>query len=242
MSRKRMIDPDIWDDSKFNQLDQAGKLIFIGMITLANDQGKLRADPRILKSKVFPYNNIDLQNVEKAVQQIADLGMITYYEVAGEHFARLSNWNKYQTLTYIGKDNLPDPEQENLILNQPLTNPEETLNTNRDKRDKLIKYKTECEEFMSHFNAACGKSLSLDGKAGELRLRVISQRLGDGFSLDQLKKAVDNFSTSDWHRERGFVDVVYCIGIRDGKDNLERWLSGPVIQTKPEEDRPMRSL
>lgn len=125
MARKRMISPDIWEDEKFSKLDFVGRLLFIGLITQANDYGKLRGNPTLLKSKIFPYDDKKI-NIEEQLQQLAELGLIIVYEVNGEKFIKIKNWFKHQVLTYKGKDDIPEPPEQ--ILNQSLTNPEQILN------------------------------------------------------------------------------------------------------------------
>ena len=141
MARRRMIDPDIWQDEKFAQLNFEGRLLFIGLITQSNDFGKLRGNPKLLKSTLFPYDDDQLK-IEEYLNKLHELGIIQIYEVNKEKFIKIKNWEKYQTLTYKGKDNIPEP-----ILNKPLINPEPILNkplkASRSSRskDKLSKDK-----------------------------------------------------------------------------------------------------
>ena len=59
----------------------------------------------------------------------------------------------------------------------------------------------------------------------EQRVELIKKRLKDGFILDQLKQAVDNFVQDDWEGRSKMMDLVYCIGVRNKIDNLEKWLN-----------------
>ena len=45
MARRRMIAPEIWESSSFSKLSNFAKLIFIGLISNADDEGKGIADP-----------------------------------------------------------------------------------------------------------------------------------------------------------------------------------------------------
>ena len=129
-----MIDPDIWQDEKLSKLDYAGRLFFIGLITQSDDYGKLRGNPKLLKSLIFPYEDNHIK-IENYIKELATLGIIILYNVNQESFIKIKNWEKYQTLTYKGKDTIPEP---------PLINPEETLNKpliNPEEQDKLSKEK-----------------------------------------------------------------------------------------------------
>ena len=75
-------------------------------------------------------------------------------------------------------------------------------------------------EFLSYFNLKTGKNLRMSAP----RQAIIAARLKD-HKLEELKLAVDNFSKDDWPDRKRYLDVVYCIGVRNKIDNLERWLN-----------------
>ena len=50
VARKRMIDPNIWQSEDFSKLSTLGKLVFIGLFSLADDEGRGRCNPVYLKS------------------------------------------------------------------------------------------------------------------------------------------------------------------------------------------------
>ncbi len=43
-----MIDPGIWTDPDLGALSRDHRLIYIGTFSLADDEGRLKADPRLL--------------------------------------------------------------------------------------------------------------------------------------------------------------------------------------------------
>ena len=55
MARKRMIDPNIWQSEDFSRLSTLGKLVFIGLFSLADDEGRGRCNPVYLKSTLFRF-------------------------------------------------------------------------------------------------------------------------------------------------------------------------------------------
>ena len=106
MARRRMITSDIWNDEKIARLDKVGRLVFIGLITLANDYGKLRGNPALIATMLFPYDS-DKVNIAKYLSELSRHKCITLYKVNGEQFIFINKWFKHQTLTYKGKDTLP---------------------------------------------------------------------------------------------------------------------------------------
>jgi len=63
---------------------------------------------------------------------------------------------------------------------------------------------------------------------------LISKRLSDGYTLEQLKTAVDNFILDDWEGRSKHLDIIYCIGKQKGKpDALEKWIN--IVKDKKKE-------
>ena len=58
MPTRRMIDPEIWQSETIAALTRDQRLLFIGLFSNADDQGRLRAHPALIRSLVFPYDDI----------------------------------------------------------------------------------------------------------------------------------------------------------------------------------------
>lgn len=96
-----MISPEIWDDKNFNSLSFPARLMFIGLITNADDLGRLPANLQFLKNKIFGYDRISLKKIKKWRQEIKiKMKNVKFYH-QGEEFCQLLHWEKYQ---YIRKD------------------------------------------------------------------------------------------------------------------------------------------
>ena len=57
MARKRMIDPSFWTDEKLGECSVNERYLFMGLISNADDEGYGRANPKLLKSLLFPYDD-----------------------------------------------------------------------------------------------------------------------------------------------------------------------------------------
>lgn len=100
-----------------------------------------------------------------------------------------------------------------------------------NKRNKEKKEtNTYVDEFFSYFLLKTKKKFALI----DSRRSIIEARLKT-HTIDQLKQAVDNFVKDTWVDRHKFIDIVYCIGIRNKVDNLEKWLN---IDTKKEYKQP----
>lgn len=56
------------------------------------------------------------------------------------------------------------------------------------------------------------------------RKDLIGKRLKEGYDVEQLKMAIDNFLADDWADRMKFWDLVYIFGTRNKINNLDKWL------------------
>jgi|GEM_PF-1769645 len=120
MARKRMIDPNIWQSEDFNSLSILARLVFIGMFSNADDEGRGRAKPVYLKSVIFPYDeNIRVVDVEKTLSEISSKMSVTLYSHNENEYYQLDNWQKWQTINRPQESNIPAKP---IIIEQSLSN------------------------------------------------------------------------------------------------------------------------
>lgn len=61
MARIRMVKPEFFDDPDMGELTPMARLLFIGLWTQADREGRLEADLRRLKARIFPYDTVDME-------------------------------------------------------------------------------------------------------------------------------------------------------------------------------------
>ena len=96
MARRRMIDPNFWQSEDISRLSPFARLLFIGMISNADDEGRGRANTNYLKSIIFPYDDIRVAEVDKALSEISHNTSVVVYEVAHSRYYAFTNWKKWQ--------------------------------------------------------------------------------------------------------------------------------------------------
>lgn len=107
---KRMIDASMLQNEKVGELPMQARLLLIGMILLADDQGRVKANPSWLRSQIFTYDNIEADDVCQALCGLSDNDTITVYEVDGKQYAQFINWWNYQNLQYAQPSKFPKPK------------------------------------------------------------------------------------------------------------------------------------
>ena len=93
MARSRNIKPGFFSNEHLAEVDFATRLLFIGMWTEADREGRLEDRPRRLKMALFPADNVD---IEKMLADLDHLGFITRYTVGSFNAIQIVNWAKHQ--------------------------------------------------------------------------------------------------------------------------------------------------
>lgn len=113
-----MLHANIWESVQFTKLSRDGRLFFIGLITIADDDGRFKANPSLLRSKIFPLDEeLTTRDVQKFLDETVAAGLIAVYKIDDEIFGYHPNWEKYQTLRADRKkeSSIPPPTVDNQV-------------------------------------------------------------------------------------------------------------------------------
>lgn len=111
MARIRSIKPSMWTDERFINLGRDARLLFIGMVSHADDDGRLVASAPALIGAIFPHDDVTVRAVEKWRNEIATTGLVTLYIVGRGTYAALPGWGKHQRIQKRFPSTLPDPPE-----------------------------------------------------------------------------------------------------------------------------------
>ena len=137
MARKRMIDPSIWQSEDFSELSNLAKIVFIALFSLADDDGRGRANPIYLRNTIFPYKeDIRSTDIEKALSEISLNMSVIFYSCDGSKYYALTNWDKWQKIDKPTPSKIPE-YKENMKIE---TFDEKSTRTSRkvDEASRLI--------------------------------------------------------------------------------------------------------
>jgi hypothetical protein len=170
---------------KVSELPAMTRLLFIGLWTQADRDGRLYDNPKRIKAYLFPYDNFD---VEKGLQLLFESGFIIRYKVEGCNleccsFIQIVNWLKHQKIDKVN-------EKESLIPELLEKDYQKTITS-------LVKV----EE---------GKGRERKGKEGKevgfqppTLAEVILYFLENGFPEATAKRAFNYYSVANWKDSKG---------------------------------------
>lgn len=93
MARARNIKPSFFTNEDLVELPFEDRLLFIGLWTLADREGRLEDRPKRIKMAVFPADNVD---VDASLARLAKSGFIARYEARGIACIQVLNFAKHQ--------------------------------------------------------------------------------------------------------------------------------------------------
>ena len=134
MARPRMINPKMWENHGFNNLDYPERVLWIGLISNADDLGRGRGDVQTLKNKVFPYDKISVKKLEKWLKNLKKtMKSVRFYRVKGDEYYQLVHWERYQ---YIRKDRARTSDLPQPPVNQASTKRQPPAKTEEKRRER----------------------------------------------------------------------------------------------------------
>jgi len=109
--RKRMIDPSFWDDAEVGSLSISARLLFIGLISHADDEGRGVADTRSIRKTMFGFDmDVTVDNVQAWLDEIAvKVRNVQFYQSDNRQYYCLMNWSRYQKISHPSPSSLPGP-------------------------------------------------------------------------------------------------------------------------------------
>jgi hypothetical protein len=111
MARKRMIDPSLWSDDGFAELTPRQQVLYIGLFSTADDEGKLKGSATALALALpAAYMATPLDEIEADLEAVLErMTKIERYTVNGFVYLRFKNYQDWQKIDHPSKSKLPDP-------------------------------------------------------------------------------------------------------------------------------------
>lgn len=93
MARSRNIKPGFFTNDELAECHPLGRLLFAGLWTIADKEGRLDDRPKKIKAMLLPFDEADC---DALLQQLNDYKFISRYQVNGDCYIQISNWKKHQ--------------------------------------------------------------------------------------------------------------------------------------------------
>jgi hypothetical protein len=109
VARTRSIKPSFFKNEYLAECEPMARLLFVGLWTLADSQGRMEFRPLRIKAELFPYENCDILGLLK---QLADKGFVRAYESGDVKVLEIPTFGDHQRCHPDERDEgLPPPDE-----------------------------------------------------------------------------------------------------------------------------------
>lgn len=109
MARTRSIKPSFFKNEYLAECEPMARLLFIGLWTLADRDGRLELRPLRIKAEIFPYDNCDIGSL---LRQLADRGFVRAYESGDMKVLEIPKFGEHQRCHPDERtEGLPPPDE-----------------------------------------------------------------------------------------------------------------------------------
>lgn len=126
MARIRSIKPELPQSESMGNVSRDARLTFIQLFTLADDEGRLRGNSRMLASLLFPYDDGEDgrprttgKDVEAWMVELEREGCIVRYQIDGAAYVQIANWLIHQKIDKPSKSKIPPFDESSRTLANP---------------------------------------------------------------------------------------------------------------------------
>lgn len=107
--RIRTIKPECWQDEKVGGLTRDARLLWVGLITLADDEGRFRAMPSLIIGHALPYDDDAHRKLPQWERELESAGLVQFYEVDNVRYGAIPHWHDHQKVNRPNPSKLPAP-------------------------------------------------------------------------------------------------------------------------------------
>jgi hypothetical protein len=132
MARIRTIKPELPQSESMGRVSRDARLTFIELWTLADDEGRLRGNSRMLASLLFPYDDDAKDLIDGWLTELEVEECLVRYKVGGDTYIQISNWLIHQKIDKPSKSKIPEFDESSRIL----ANPREVSSEDQGSRTK----------------------------------------------------------------------------------------------------------
>lgn len=98
MARIRTLKPEFWADEKLAPLPPLDRLVFLGLISLADDAGRVLDNVRVIDAQLFPETP---DSSLEPLRRLSGIGRIRRgITSSGQRIVEICNWKRHQKISH----------------------------------------------------------------------------------------------------------------------------------------------
>lgn len=110
MARIRTIKPEFWQHPKTAAVSRDARLLFLGLLNEADDEGRMRYSPKRLAGVLFPFDDdVTPALLDRWIGELEFAGLVQRYEVDGGSYLAVCGFSEHQRINRKTDSTLPEP-------------------------------------------------------------------------------------------------------------------------------------
>ncbi len=110
MARIRTIKPTFWGDASVSRVSRDARLLMIGLISMADDDGRFLGSTAAINGFVFPNDDIPPAKVRKWLDELEKIKLIHLYGIDDIAYGCFLGWKSHQVINRPQASTLPPPQ------------------------------------------------------------------------------------------------------------------------------------
>jgi hypothetical protein len=112
VARIRTIKPEFWSDEKVARCSRDARLTFWGLVSEADDEGRMLYVPKKLAGVIYPHDDdVTPRRFDGWVRELEGQGIVVIYEAHGFWYLAFLNWQKHQKISHPKPRGYPPPPE-----------------------------------------------------------------------------------------------------------------------------------
>lgn len=109
MARIRTFKPSFWADEDIAELSRDARLLCLGLISFADDEGRFLASTAAISGYVYPHDDLPATKVRRWLDEVEKAGIVRLYSVNRREYGVFPNWGRHQKISHPAPSILPAP-------------------------------------------------------------------------------------------------------------------------------------
>ena len=228
----RAISINLLTSTRWQSIDDPAARLWVGILLTTDAYGATSGDADMLRATALKKLRWTRRKVEKALDVLEGSGLIERYIVDGDEWVQITNFDTHQHPEFLRKRaprKSPDPSHGRVTSSDACDSsytdgpahgrdyqslPSEASYSNNRSNSLGTPYRSIDQDVKAVYDHWVTVDTTATGSAGRRKLNakrqaLITARLREGYSVEDLCNAITAFCDDDWHRGKNPRGVAY---------------------------------
>lgn len=113
MARIRTMKPSFWGSGTIAELSRDARLLLLGLISNADDDGRFLSSSAAILGDVYPNDqDVTPAKVSRWLSELTRVGVVYLYQAGAVRYGVLPSWHEHQVINRYTPSLLPEPDIE----------------------------------------------------------------------------------------------------------------------------------